>query len=139
MTSSLISSIPGFIFAGSASSVAIASDYEVFPRKQMPVNAVGFPDINPRWVRSQMDVFFGRKNFEMLRINASRRSANMVQMPSFRNWSAKHQAGGEERLSVYVDSAIARNKHRSGPEPATAVWLYLVFFLKHLLCISTFL
>lgn len=138
MTSSLIPSFSGFFFAGSAPSVAITSKHEVFSRKQMPMNTVGFSDINPRWVYPQMNMLFRGKDFEMPWINAGRRLADMVQMHLFRNRSAKHQAMNEERLSVYINSAIARSGYRSSPEPTPGIWFYFVFFLKHLLCISAF-
>ena len=126
----------GFSLAGSAGSAAF-SYHEVFVRKWMPVNAVGFSAVDRRRTHPSKDVFFGSKDFEMLRINAGRRFANMVQMHSFRNWP-KHQSMGVERLLVYLNLSVARSLHGPSPEPAPAIWLYLVFFFKHLLCISTF-
>ena len=128
----------GFSQANSASSAGL-SYFEVFAGKRMPVDAVGFPVVVCRRTHPSKDMLFGGKDFEMSGINTGRCLANMVQMSVFRNRSTKHQTGDTVGFPFDLDLGIPTREGRSGPEPAPAVWLYFVFFLKHLLCISTFL
>jgi hypothetical protein len=128
----------GFSQADSAGPAGL-SYFEIFSRKWMPVNAMGSFAVDCCRTRTSKDMFFGGKDFEMFRVNASRRLANMVQMPVFRNGLSEHQTMDTVGFPFDLDLGISTRGEGPSPEPAPTVWLYLVFFLKHLLSISAFL
>ena len=128
----------GFSQAGSTSSAGF-SYFEIFARKRVPMDAMGSFAVDCCRTRTSKDMFFGGKDFEMFRVNASRRLANMVQMHSFRNGLSKHQTVDTVGFPFDLDLGISTRGEGSSPEPASAIGFYLIFFLKHLLGISAFL
>ena len=131
--------IPFFSFsqAGPAGSAGF-SYFEIFVRKWVPVDAMGFFAVARRRACPSKNVFFGSNNFEVFGINAARCSAKVVEVPVFRNRLSEHQAGDTVAFPFDLDSGISIREIPS-PKPAPAVRLYFIFFLKHLLSISAFL
>ena len=138
MTAGLISFSVGSD-ANSAPPAAVFHQSEIFPRKRVPVKTMGFSAVNRTQPHPSKDIFLKGDNFKMCGVNAASSSAKMINLHSFWNRFSNHQASGSVQFTFDFNTGISFRGDVSGPEPAPAVWLHFVFFLKHLLCISTFL
>lgn len=109
--------------ASTASSAAAALDNQVVAEQRVAPLAVRLAGIDGRWAVTAQDILGVRDRLQVIGVDASPVTAEMVKRHPFRNWADQklvHEPMGRERFdrAYRAESAVASTLLATSPEPA---------------------